>query len=543
MVVSVPTATGNLASTPFCELLVYALTQELSGTLVLECPDRTKHALAFRAGIPVKARVDNPGTRLGEVLLSLGSISADVRHAALTDAGEGLLGQRLCACGALEHEALELGLTEQLLRQLSWLGLAPAATGFAYYDQTDLLHEWGGGPLDIDPLAAIWRSIDVNGPMDRIASACHGLGNKTLRLHPSARIGRFGFNARERALLDVLRVKPKSLAELEATGMIERLSLHRLLYALVLTRHLDTGAPPLAVKASTTALPAQQMARRATSPAMSAARPPEPAAPKNVPEPPPVRERSEAAQTGRFLTRAEIEQRLAALDTLSLYDVLELAQDSTPAQIASAFPTLARRWHPDRLSPELNDLKEGVTRVFARMTEANRVLGQPASRADYDRSLGPDGAEDAEQAQVVRILRAAEAFQKAEILLKKRDPEAAEKFAQQALVGDKDQPEYGALYAWIRARRPDASEQLIGECLAALQAAVMAQPENVKMRYYLACVFKRAGQNAAALREFKFVAQNDPSNLDAAREMRLHEMRKDGKPEGGGGLFGRFFKR
>jgi len=52
---SAPTATGKLATTPFCELLIYALSQELSGSLVLECPDRTKHALLFAAGTNIFA--------------------------------------------------------------------------------------------------------------------------------------------------------------------------------------------------------------------------------------------------------------------------------------------------------------------------------------------------------------------------------------------------------------------------------------------------------------------------------------------------------
>jgi hypothetical protein len=47
------------------------------------------------------------------------------------------------------------------------------------------------------------------------------------------------------------------------------------------------------------------------------------------------------------------------------------------------------------------------------------------------------------------------------------------------------------------------------------------------------------------LREFRFVADNDPSNLDAARELRLHEMRKNNPPEPpeNPSLFHRFFRR
>src|SRR5262245_771953 len=124
---SAPSATGNLASTPFCELLVYALSQELSGSLVLECPDRSKHAVLFAAGVPAKARVAHSGTRVGQVLIQLGSISAEALSLALETDSDELLGQRLFVRGALDPNGLARGLIEQLMRQLSWLSGVPAS--------------------------------------------------------------------------------------------------------------------------------------------------------------------------------------------------------------------------------------------------------------------------------------------------------------------------------------------------------------------------------------------------------------------------------
>jgi hypothetical protein len=168
---SAPSATGNLASTPFCELLVYALSQELSGSLVLECPDRTKHAILFTAGVPAKARVTHPGTRLGQVLVQLGSVTADALRQALELETDELIGQRLFARGALDPSALGPALTEQLMRQLSWLSGAPPQTAFAYYAGVDLLEDWGGEPVRVDPLAAIWRAIEAHAPKDRVTAA------------------------------------------------------------------------------------------------------------------------------------------------------------------------------------------------------------------------------------------------------------------------------------------------------------------------------------------------------------------------------------
>lgn len=603
---SAPSATGNLTSTPFCELLVYALSQALSGSLVLECPDRTKHAILFAAGVPAKARVNNTGTRLGQVLLQLGSIEAEALRGALEADTEELLGQRLFAQGALDPNALASGLTEQLLRQLSWLSGAPPATAFAYYAGVDLLEDWGGEPVRIDPLAAIWRAIDTHAPKERVAAVLAGLAGKTLRLHHDSRVARFDFSVRIRGLLDVLKVKPQKLPALEATRLLDAVSLHELLYALVLTRHLDTGVAPLGVvpgaRVEITPRPGGSSAgrfavrpgqsqlgpavrpgpsrtgaavgpgqsqtgqqavvappatpQRPTAPRAAAAGPaaqrqpaaaraPVPATPAAVAPAAGGRAAADALQTGRFLSREEIESKLANIDELSHYELLDLPGDATPEQIAQAFPTLARRWHPDRSSPEYGDLRDGVTRVFARMTEASRVLGNPSTRTAYDETLGALDAAQEEQAQIAMVLRSAEAFQKAEVLLKKRDLEGAEALARAAHEGDPDQPEYAALYAWIRSRRADATEEDIASSLGMLKKAIAKQTNNVKIHYYLACVLKAAGQAGAALREYRHVAENDPSNVDAAREIRLHDMRRahSKQPAADPGLFGKIFKR
>jgi curved DNA-binding protein CbpA len=536
------TATGNLASTPFCELLVYALAQNLTGSLVLESPDRSKHALLFHQGAPVKARVSDSHYRIGDLLLARGVIGDAVRSAAEQMPESELYGQRLVACGALDSEALERALDDQLYQQLGRLARAPGGTVFAYYADSDLLARWGGEHRQLDPLAGIWQAVQANGPEERIALACQGLSDKTLRLHPASRINRFGFANRERPVLDVLRVKPQSLAALRETGLLEPDALERLLYVLTLTRHLDTGEAPLGVTTGTRPIPVQPAPRRRPSSAQRPVAMPVEAEVTN--EPPPARR--EVSQTGRFATREEIEGKHQKLETLDHYEVLELERSATNEQIAGAFAALVRRWHPDRLSPDLGDLREVSMRVFARMTEAYRTLGHPGSRQEYDQSLGGgDPGVDTEQAQVVRVLRAAEAFQKAEILLRKRDLEGAEKFASAAISGDKEQPEYAALYAWIRARKAGATEADIAASLEALKAAVGKQHDNVKIRYYLAGVLKLSGQESAALREFRFVAENDPSNLDAARELRLHELRRNNPPEPAPseGLFGRLFRR
>ena len=165
-----PTAIGNLAQTPFCELLVYALGRSLSGSLVLECPDRSKHALLFQVGAPVKARVDVAELRLGALLLARGAIDAAARAAAEESKEPALFGERLVSAGALSSEALAEALDQQLYDQIGWLSRVPNATAFADYADTDLLSGWGAGGSFPQALETT-RTATTNRRFSRISTA------------------------------------------------------------------------------------------------------------------------------------------------------------------------------------------------------------------------------------------------------------------------------------------------------------------------------------------------------------------------------------
>ena len=65
--------------------------------------------------------------------------------------------------------------------------------------------------------------------------------------------------------------------------------------------------------------------------------------------------------------------------TDDLYDALQVSQRADAEVIEAAYRALARRYHPDR------DQSAGATARMARINHAWDVLGQPESRAAYDR--------------------------------------------------------------------------------------------------------------------------------------------------------------
>ena len=237
-----------------------------------------------------------------------------------------------------------------------------------------------------------------------------------------------------------------------------------------------------------------------------------------------------SGQSGaHVLGTAELRLELQALSARlsgTHYDVLGVTSDATPSVIQSAFFVLAKKWHPDRLRPEVSDLKDQAARVFSRISEASQVLSDATARKAYDESLAAgDGADEAEQVQ--KVLKATNAFQKAEVLLKRGNLALAEKEALLAFQSDPSQADHVALHVWIQAQKPDAN---LLDLAFQLEKAAKSEPNNLRVRWYRGQLLKRLGRMREALHDFRFIVERDPRHTDAHREVRLYAMRRGSKP-------------
>ncbi|HEX4338229.1 MAG TPA: DnaJ domain-containing protein [Polyangiaceae bacterium] len=562
-------ATGTLGGTPIANLLVYTLDRRLSGTLVLEDPGQQKSAILFQRGVPVKVKLAEPFALLSELAIESGAV--DEAHATssfeASRAEERLHGEALVAEGLIEPGTLADLLVEQIARKIERLCELPPETHFGYYDEQDFLQAYGSPEsVVIEPLGVIWRAVRLQAEGATVDATLARLGGRDARLHPRSRVSRFGFTPRERGIVDVLRGKPQSVPSLVQTGILPERELKKVLYALVITRHLDlgSGALPIGIDMPSIAPPAPDAGERAR--AMAATPQPQPSLPS-----PPARAAPAAtpARSPELLAfRQEIRDRAAKIGSLNYYQILGIAQDAPMNAIQSAFFQLAKQWHPDRLSPELGDLRDLTMRIFSRMSEAHQVLTNEEQRGEYERLMREGGAAPDEQDMVQRVLRAATAFQKAEVLARRGNLAEAEKHAELAVENDPEQAEYTALYADLLSQKPERTQSgNYEDVLKMVNDARRTQPDNLKVRLYRARVLKRSGDADAAHREFRGIVEQDVHNVEAAREVRLHEMRRGGratdpkktgdnrrntvKPAGKGGknppaeagLFGKLFKR
>ncbi len=576
----VPTAQGSLEATPLGHLLVYSLDRSLTGTLVLEEGTGSRHAIYFEAGAPSKAKLHEPSLFLGRILRENEGISEAVYERTRSVAAlRGVLhGRVLLEEGELDEHTLREALREQLSRQVLRLFELPASTLFGYYDRLNFLERWGGPGVPARPLALIWRGVREHVNAAHVADVLGRYGDQPILLHQDAPIRRFDFEPREQSIIDVLRAKPQPLHELLGRGLAAEAHVRRLIYVLIITRQLETGIPgmqPIGAEAASSTPPptaasprppGSAPAARAVSPAARAVSPAA-ALSEQAATPSASSGSSPHIESPELMAfKTEIRER-AANGSASYYDLLGVAPDAMPSVIQASFFQLAKKWHPDRLSPNLVDVRDLATKVFARMSEAHQILSDPTRRNEYDELRKGGGGGAGEQEEVQRVVRAATAFQKAEVLMRRNNNRAALDEARRAVELDPTQADYIALLAWVESSHLNAN---LEDILARIEKALRLEPNNTRIRWYRGSLLKRLGKTGKAVGDFRFVVENDPRHVDAQREIRLYDMRKaelkrtgqrspsdrpsgqpapnSSIPPGGskpneGGRFGKWFKR
>jgi tetratricopeptide (TPR) repeat protein len=241
--------------------------------------------------------------------------------------------------------------------------------------------------------------------------------------------------------------------------------------------------------------------------------------------------------------------------------MLGLERDATPETVQKAFFGLAKVWHPDRLPTALMEVKDACSKVFTHLTEAQATLCDAERRAEYMTLLKDGGATPDDQAKIHAILEAATEFQKAEIFLKRNDTTQAHELARKALALDPEQADYLAMVTWLDSQKAEwMGREKTLEKVAILDRCIKMNANSERAYFWRGMLYKRIDESTKALKDFKKAADLNPRNLDALREVRLHNIRggqskpppgggggrpgtKPTQPETLGGLFGKLFKK
>ena len=223
----------------------------------------------------------------------------------------------------------------------------------------------------------------------------------------------------------------------------------------------------------------------------------------------------------------EAAQKLLAAD---YFVALGVSRTASPDDVKRAFIEIVKAWHPDRVPQGLEELRPLYSKVFARLELARATVSDPQRRAKYIEDLAkPSNASSSDISAAEATLE----FRKAEAMLKKNDAAQAEKHLKRAIELAPSKVEFQALLVSIHAK-DDTPIVRLRELVAELTVLVTRDPTCEKAYFYRAQLRKRLDLTKEAQADFAKAADLNPKNVDAVREVRLHNMRKERAAPGGG---------
>ncbi len=232
------------------------------------------------------------------------------------------------------------------------------------------------------------------------------------------------------------------------------------------------------------------------------------------------------------------------IDWLSHYDLLGISRNSSPEEIEEACQLRSRLFDPSlQQTPHLADCGRELNVLSQRLRLAREVVGNPSSRADYDRQIDEahpvilDASMDDTQtrkrrtasAAKLRAWTASRCYEKAKELIEKKDFFPAIQMLSEAVHFVPDSAEYryllGTALLKNRMRKQNALDHL--------QEAARLDPSRADIQASLAGAYLDKGSPQEALGCARRARELDPSNETYGDlERRIEEALQIPRPEG-----------
>jgi tetratricopeptide (TPR) repeat protein len=215
------------------------------------------------------------------------------------------------------------------------------------------------------------------------------------------------------------------------------------------------------------------------------------------------------------------------MDEYNYFQLLGVEEAASAEDVHFAYADRVKRFHPDRLPPELKPLAPFCQRIFHQLTEAKKALTDAEARMAHVKAVRAGGGTPAHDRKLSAIIGAAMEFQKVEVLLRQRKYDEALALLDRILAIEPNEPDYLARKAWLLFLvHPEKRGPFAQEILALADKALAKNERHEQAHFTKASMLKRQGHQDAALEHFRLAAKANPKNIDAVREVRLAEMRK-----------------
>ena len=503
---------GNLERVAFPALLHHLHGLRATGTLQLESEKKRKW-IELRDGYPVAVRSNLKRETLSEHLLRTGRVSAEVLQASRREAEKNgrREGEILVAMHALSEELVTDALREQADEKFFEIFSWPAGT--FRFERGARIERANALGLGRSPASLILHGVHTRFPLERIDGYFSSHAGRFLA-HGESPFYRFQELSLEPADAAFVRGIDGSRRLGEFRGEEERL--RRTIYGLLAAGMLElrlTGAAPAS----------RVVSQHATTH--------------------PVREHV-AAHPGR--DRRQDDPRQAELMALAdqlrardAYEVLGVARGASEAEIHSAYVRLAARAHPDRFQDGSQALRGLAEEVFGRVRAAYETLKDPRERTLQALASRKLERKEQERQKSERAFQAELERRKGETALTGRSYEAALAHFGKALELYPDEGDHHAYYGYVLHLCHPGDAAMAAEAMEHVKRGIKLASHREKPYLFLGRLNKAVGRVDEAEKMFVRAVHIEPKCLEAIRELRLIQMRREKSK----GLIGRLFRR
>jgi tetratricopeptide (TPR) repeat protein len=480
---------------PFPELLHGLHREHLDGVVLLE-HGKKKKAIELRDGWPVSIKSNLVSECLGPYLVRMGRVTQEEldRSIARMRAGEGMQGEILVAMQVLDEQGVVELLRDHALAKLyeifSWrAGRFVIRTGAQ-------LQRGSSTGLDAHAFHVIVEGVRRKTPLILIDRSIERYADSYLHVSQDALAGAFHDVPLADLELDWIHSLDGSLQVGSLASESE--SLRRLVYSLVSIDLLSISPHPGDRDEERAAAAAVRI-----DPGSSA----------------------DAGEQERI--RSELAELANRMQDKDHYGVLGVETTAGDDEIRAAYTALAKQAHPDRFHSASGSVRQLASQVFERISEAHQAVATADDRAAYakERSLGQRVAAVEDEGR--RALKAETEFQRGESRMADRDYESALLFFGRAIESFPSEGEYRSHYGWcLYLCHPD-NEVMLGEALEHCREGVRLAKDREKPYLLLGRLYKAMGKPGAARKMFTRAVQIKPQCVEAMRELRIMNMRRD----------------
>jgi tetratricopeptide (TPR) repeat protein len=211
----------------------------------------------------------------------------------------------------------------------------------------------------------------------------------------------------------------------------------------------------------------------------------------------------------------------------NFFEVLGVSTDCRDDDVRGVYVDLAKRTHPDRFSGYSDAVKRLAEEIFGLVSQAHEHLADRRSREAYRLELAKGEREAEAMEESRRAVEAERHFQQGEVALRnKRNEQAHEEFLQ-AVELYPEEGEYLAYLGWTRFLTGNGKTEARDEALKALKRAAKLAPDSDKPYLLLGQIFKSLGDPERAERMFLKAVQLKSDCVEALRELRLINLRRE----------------